>query len=150
MPQPKIKAQLRKFHPEATVPEYKSPGAAAFDLHACLPVEQIIPISPGETVAIPTGVGIYLGNPDYCLEIWERSGLGKQGVERRGGLVDSDYQGEIMVMLTNGTNAVFRVGHGYRIAQAKVAPVQRVTFNVVDNFSEATERGSKGFGSTGS
>jgi dUTP pyrophosphatase len=149
MPQPKLKVQLKKFHPDALVPEYKSEMAAAFDLHAFIPYERTICLSPDETFIITTGVGIFLNNPDYCLEIWERSGLGAKGIGRRAGLVDPDYQGEIGVVLTNHTEDPFTIRHGDRIAQAKVAPVQRVQFAVVSEFSETTQRGAGAWGSTG-
>lgn len=149
MPQPKLKVQLKKFHPDAIVPEYKSDMAAAFDLAYCNTGEGTILIAPGATKIVPTEIGIFLNNPDYCLEIWERSGLGANGIGRRAGLVDADYQGKIGVVLTNLTEEYFIVNHGDRIAQAKIAPVQRVIFEVVDEFTEETKRGTKGFGSTG-
>lgn len=149
MPQPKLKVQLKRFDEEAVIPEYKSRGAAGFDLHACIPGIGFVVISPGETLVVPTGVGIFLKNPDYCLEIWERSGFGVRGIARRAGLVDSDYQGEISVVLTNHTDTDLTISHGHRIAQAKVAPVQRVIFDVVEEFDTVTERGPAGFGSTG-
>lgn len=149
MPQPKLKVQLKKFHPTAIVPEYKSGMAAAFDLAYCDTGEGTILLAPGHTVIIPTGIGIFLNNPDYCLEIWERSGMGVKGIGRRAGLVDADYQGAIGVVLTNHTSDYFPINHGERIAQAKIAPVQRVLFEVVDEFSITTERCSNGFGSTG-
>jgi dUTP pyrophosphatase len=108
-----------------------------------------VQLSPGETYIIPTGVGIFLNHPDYCLEIWERSGLGAKGIGRRAGLVDADYQGSIGVVLTNHTEDLFTIRHGDRIAQAKVAPVQRVQFAVVSEFSETTQRGAGAWGSTG-
>ena len=149
MPQPKLKVELKLFSPEAKIPEYKTPGAAAFDLHACIPDEESVLVAPHEVLSIPTGVGIYLKNPDYCLEIWERSGMGSAGIGRRAGLVDPDYQGQILVLIQNHTEDWIIIKHGERIAQAKVAPVQRATFDLVDEFSDVTERGAKGFGSTG-
>jgi dUTP pyrophosphatase len=149
MPQPKLKVQLKKFHPDARVPEYKSDMAAAFDLHACLPYEQRVQLVLGETLVIPTGIGIFLNHPDYCLEIWERSGLGARGIARRAGLVDADYQGAIGVVLTNHTEDLLTIHHGDRIAQAKVALVQRVHFEEVEEFDVTTQRGSGAWGSTG-
>ena len=149
MPQPKLKVQLKKFDEEAIIPEYKSQDAAAFDLHACIPDNGVVVISPGETFMVPTGIGIFLKNPDYCLEIWERSGFGVRGIGRRAGLVDSDYQGPIYVVLTNHTGNDLTIGHGHRIAQAKISPVQRVVFDVVEEFDTVTERGTGAFGSTG-
>ena len=149
MPQPKLKVQLKKFDEEAIVPEYKSQDAAAFDLHACIPDAGAVVISPGETFMVPTGIGIFLKNPDYCLEIWERSGLGIRGIALRAGLVDSDYQGQIYVILTNHSDSDLTIEHGHRIAQAKICPVQRVIFDVVEEFDTVTERGTGAFGSTG-
>jgi dUTP pyrophosphatase len=149
MPQPKLKVELKKFFPDAIVPEYKSDMAAAFDLHAYGPTQHGWQIMPNQTVIIPTAIGIFLNNPDYCLEIWERSGMGAKGIGRRAGLVDADFQGEIGVVLTNHTESIVSIKHADRIAQAKVAPVQRVRFEVVDEFSEVTQRGADGFGSTG-
>jgi dUTP pyrophosphatase len=83
------------------------------------------------------------------LFVWERSGLGKKGIQVRGGVVDSDYQGEIFVMLTNGSHLPFNVEPGDRIAQAVLAPVFKAEFEVVDEFDSATERGENRFGSTG-
>lgn len=150
MPQPKLKVQLKKFHPDAVLPEYKSNGAAAFDLRAMFPDRPYFTLYPGETFTFPTGVGIWIDNPDYCLEIWERSGLGVAGIGRRGGLVDSDYQGEIGIILTNHTDDTILINNGDRIGQAKVAPVQLVYFEVVEKFAFKTQRGEAGFGSTGS
>lgn len=149
MPQPKLKVQLKKFHPDAIVPEYKSDMAAAFDLHACLPYEGCVSLNAGQTVIVPTSIGIFLNNPDFCLEIWERSGFGAKGIGRRAGLVDADYQGEIGVVLTNHTADHVTIYHGDRIAQAKLAWVQRAQFEEVDEFSVVTQRGSGAWGSTG-
>lgn len=149
MPQPKLKVQLKKFNERAIVPEYKSTGAAAFDLHACLPQSIQHVMEHGEFRIIPTGVGIYLKNPDYCLEIWERSGFGSKGIARRAGLVDADYQGEIGVVVHNLSGAPLIIQHGDRIAQAKAAPVQRLKFEVVEEFDTSTERGAGAWGSTG-
>lgn len=149
MPQPKLKVELKRFHPDAIVPEYKSEMAAGFDLHACIPFEKVVQVAPGETLIIPTGLGIFINNPDYCLEIWERSGMGASGVARRAGLVDADYQGSIGVVLTNHRPDNLVVRHKDRIAQAKLAVVQRAQFVVVEDFSELTKRGEGAWGSTG-
>jgi dUTP pyrophosphatase len=144
-----MRVAIKRLDPRATVPQYHSPGAAAFDLHACLPEGASLLIPAGSTVAVPTKLAAWVRDPGFCLEIWERSGLGKKGVQRRGGLVDSDYQGELLVMLTNGTDSDFRVDHGDRIAQAKITPVIRAEFEEVEDFGVNTVRGAAGFGSTG-
>lgn len=149
MSKPYLKVELKKFHPASTVPQYKTDGAAAFDLHACLPDSGYLVIYPGETFPVSTGIGIFLDDPDYALFIHERSGLGAQGIQRRAGLVDSDYQGEIKVLITNATKGIFRVNHNDRIAQAVVQEVRRLQFEVVEDFSTPTDRGANGFGSTG-
>lgn len=149
MPQPKLKVELKKFHPDAIVPMYKSDMAAGFDLYACLPAGDVLRIAPGETFTVPTEIGIFINNPDYCMEIWERSGMGASGVARRAGLVDADYQGSVGVVLTNHREENLIIVHGDRIAQAKLAVVQRAEFVVVEEFSEVTKRGSGAWGSTG-
>jgi dUTP pyrophosphatase len=142
-----MRLQVKKLNEKAIVPKYHSEGASAFDLHACL--DRWIAIIPGTTVAIPTGLALYVKDPNYGLFVWERSGLGKKGIQVRGGVVDSDYQGEIFVMLTNGSHLPFNVEPGDRIAQAVLAPVFKAEFEVVDEFDSATERGENRFGSTG-
>lgn len=150
MPQPKLKVELKKFHDEAIVPEYKSDMAAAFDLHACFPSDVIsYTIQHGEFRVVETGIGIFLNNPDYCLEIWERSGFGCKGIARRAGLVDPDFQGQIGVVVHNLSGKPLTILRGDRVAQAKIAPVQRVQFEVVEEFSAVTGRGSGAWGSTG-
>lgn len=149
MPQPKLKVQLKKFYPDAIIPEYKTPGAAAFDLHAYLLDGEPILVYPGQTVIVPTGVGIYLQDPQYALFICDRSGLSTKGVKRSAGVVDADYQGQIGVVLTNNSTEMFLVRHGDRIAQAVIQSVWHADFQIVDEFSEETERGHGAWGSTG-
>lgn len=149
MSKKKLKVELKRFHPDARIPQYKTDGAAAFDLEARGLFAGLARIPAGATVPIPTGIGVWLDNPDYGLFIYERSGLGAKGLARRAGVVDSDYQGEIKVLFTNHTNDTFVIMDGDRIAQAVVQKVEKLQFEVVEEWSNRTMRGENGFGSTG-
>lgn len=132
-----------------TPPHYATPGAAGLDLRACL--EKPLQLLPGETTLVPTGIAIHLADPGLAAMILPRSGLGhKFGIVLGNlvGLIDSDYQGEIMVSVWNRGKEGFTLNPLDRIAQLVVVPVLQVAFNVVDDF-EASERGADGFGSTG-
>ena len=131
------------------LPDYGSIGSAGLDLRACIDNE--ITIKPGETALIPTGFAMFLKNPDYAACILPRSGLGhKHGIVLGNlvGLIDSDYQGELMVSCWNRSNENFIIKSLDRIAQMIIVPVIQANLNVVKDF-EATDRGSGGFGSTG-
>ena len=130
-------------------PHYATAGAAGLDLRACInaPLE----IRPGETRLIPTGIAIHLADPGLAAMILPRSGLGhKHGIVLGNlvGLIDSDYQGEIMVSTWNRGKDGFTLHPLDRLAQLVIVPVVQMAFNVVDEFSES-ERGAGGFGSTG-
>lgn len=130
-------------------PHYATPGSAGLDLRAC--IETAIKIKPGETTLVPTGIAIHLADPGLAAMILPRSGLGhKHGIVLGNlvGLIDSDYQGEIMVSTWNRGHDVFTLNPLDRLAQLVVVPVLQVMFNVVDQF-ESSERGAGGFGSTG-
>ena len=130
-------------------PHYATAGSAGLDLRACL--EAPLTICPGETHLIPTGLAIHLADPGLAAMILPRSGLGhKHGIVLGNltGLIDSDYQGEIMVSTWNRGNQSFVLNPLDRLAQVVVVPVVQVAFNVVDTF-EASARGADGFGSTG-
>jgi dUTP pyrophosphatase len=130
-------------------PHYATPGAAGMDLRAC--IEAPVRLHPGETKLVPTGIAIHLDDPGMAAMILPRSGLGhKHGIVLGNlvGLIDSDYQGEILVSLWNRGKEVFLLNPLDRIAQLIVVPVLQVAFNVVENF-EASHRGAGGFGSTG-
>ncbi len=132
-----------------TPPHYATPGSAGLDLRACLQAPERLP--PGGTMLIPTGMAIHLSDPGLAAMILPRSGLGhKYGIVLGNlvGLIDSDYQGEIMVSLWNRSQQTFTINPLDRIAQLVVVPVLQVGFNVVDDF-EASHRGEGGFGSTG-
>lgn len=130
-------------------PQYASAGSAGLDLRAC--IATAMEIGPGETVFIPTGMAIHLADPGLAAMILPRSGLGhKHGIVLGNlvGLIDSDYQGELMVSTWNRGRNAFTVQPLERLAQLVVVPVLRVAFNVVDDFA-ASSRGDGGFGSTG-
>lgn len=131
------------------LPEYATPGSAGLDLRACL--DEPIDIAPGATVLVPTGLAIHIADPGYAALILPRSGLGhKHGIVLGNlvGLIDADYQGQLMVSTWNRGSTSFTLNPMERLAQLVVVPVQQVSFNVVDEFG-ASERGAGGFGSTG-
>lgn len=131
------------------LPHYASPGAAGLDLRAC--ISGVLLIHPGETHLIPTGIAIHLADPGLAAMILPRSGLGhKHGIVLGNlvGLIDSDYQGEIMVSTWNRGTDTFTLNPLDRLAQLVVVPVLQVGFNIVDTFAQS-ERGVGGFGSTG-
>ena len=131
------------------MPTYATTGSAGLDLRACL--DEAITIEPGQTTLVKTGLSIYIENPNFAGLILPRSGLGhKHGIVLGNlvGLIDSDYQGELMVSVWNRSDKAFVLEAGERLAQYVVVPVQQVQFDIVEQF-EATERGAGGFGHTG-
>jgi len=131
------------------LPHYATPGAAGLDLRACIGAPLIL--VPGQTELVPSGIAIHLGDPRYAAVIVPRSGLGhKHGIVLGNlvGLIDSDYQGQIMVSVWNRGQAGFTIQPLERIAQLVIVPVLQVEFNVVEEFA-ASDRGADGFGSTG-
>jgi dUTP pyrophosphatase len=131
------------------LPAYASAGAAGLDLRAC--IDAPIAIAPGQTHLIPTGLAIHIGDHGYAALILPRSGLGhKHGIVLGNlvGLIDSDYQGQLMVSCWNRGQAAFSVEPFERIAQMVIVPVAHAQFDVVDDFA-ASARGGAGFGSTG-
>jgi dUTP pyrophosphatase len=134
---------------EDYLPSYASKGSAGLDLRAC--IEHVQTLNPGETFLIPTGISIYIKDPNYAAVILPRSGLGhKHGIVLGNlvGLIDSDYQGELLVSCWNRSKNAFLINPLERIAQLVILPVMQAKFNKVEQFSE-TERGEGGFGSTG-
>ncbi len=132
-----------------TPPAYATPGAAGLDLRAC--IDAPLTLAAGATHLVPTGIAIHLGDPGYAALILPRSGLGhKHGIVLGNlvGLIDSDYQGQLMVSAWNRGQSPFTVQPLDRIAQLVVVPVAQVRLNVVEAFATST-RGSGGFGSTG-
>ena len=130
-------------------PHYATPGSAGLDLRACIEVS--LHLAPGQTTLVPTGMAIHLADPGLAAMILPRSGLGhKHGIVLGNlvGLIDSDYQGELMVSVWNRGHENFTLNPLDRIAQLVVVPVLQVAFNVVEEFPDS-ERGDGGFGSTG-
>ena len=141
----KILNPLIKEH----LPSYGSAGSAGLDLRAC--IEKELVINPGETELIPSGISIYIKNPGYAALILPRSGLGhKHGIVLGNlvGLIDSDYQGELLISCWNRGDKEFIINPLERIAQLILVPVYQASFNLVNDF-ESSERGEGGFGSTG-
>jgi dUTP pyrophosphatase len=134
---------------ELPLPKRATEGSAGLDLRACL--DEPLDLQPGATKLIPTGIAIHLADPTLAAVIIPRSGLGhKHGVVLGNlvGLIDSDYQGELMISCWNRGAQPFRIEPGERIAQLVVVPVVQVEFDVVTDFA-ASDRGSGGFGPTG-
>ena len=134
------------------LPAYATAGSAGLDLRACI-IEPIT-IEAGATVLIPTGLAIHVADPGYCAMILPRSGMGhKNGIVLGNlvGLIDSDYQGQLMVSTWNRGQQAFTLQPMDRLAQLIIVPVLQVGFNIVDEFdaSRESERGAGGFGSTG-
>jgi dUTP pyrophosphatase len=131
------------------LPAYATQGSAGLDLRACIDAPLVL--EPGQTVLIPTGLAIHVADPGYAAMILPRSGLGhKNGIVLGNlvGLIDSDYQGQLMVSTWNRGHAAFTLQPLDRLAQLVIVPVLQVGFNVVDEFA-SSERGAGGFGSTG-
>jgi len=140
-----LDARMRDY-----LPAYATPGSAGLDLRACLDAPQTI--QPGQTVLVPTGLAVHIADPGYAAMILPRSGLGhKHGVVLGNlvGLIDSDYQGELMVSCWNRGNTPFTIAIGERIAQLVLVPVVQAHFELVDSFDES-QRGAGGFGHSGS
>ncbi|NRN29518.1 dUTP diphosphatase [Photorhabdus heterorhabditis] len=134
---------------EFPLPTYATPGSAGLDLRACL--DKAVELSPGQTELLPTGLAIHIGDEQLAAVILPRSGLGhKHGVVLGNlvGLIDSDYQGQLMVSVWNRGDKTFTVEPGERIAQMVFVPVVQAEFNLVEDFA-ASERGCGGFGHSG-
>ncbi|ALU88433.1 deoxyuridine 5'-triphosphate nucleotidohydrolase [Herbaspirillum rubrisubalbicans] len=137
---PRMKDQL---------PAYATPGSAGLDLRAC--IDAPLTLAPGATHLVPTGLAIHLADPNYAAVILPRSGMGhKHGIVLGNlvGLIDSDYQGQLMISTWNRGSTEFVLNPMERLAQLVIVPVLQVGFNVVEEF-DSSERGAGGFGSTG-
>jgi dUTP pyrophosphatase len=131
------------------LPAYATGGSAGLDLRAC--IDAPLTLEPGQTVLVPTGLAIHIGDPGYAAMILPRSGLGhKNGIVLGNlvGLIDSDYQGQLMVSTWNRGQSAFTLQPMDRLAQLVVVPVVQVGFKVVEEFA-SSDRGAGGFGSTG-
>ena len=132
------------------LPAYATPGSAGLDLRACL--DAPLTLAPNAWQLVPTGMAIHLADPGYAAMILPRSGLGhKHGIVlgNLGGLIDSDYQGQLMVSAWNRSSVAFTIEPMERIAQLVIVPVVQAQFNIVQEFPAASERGEGGYGSTG-
>ena len=132
------------------MPAYATPGSAGLDLRAC--ITDPLTLAPGEWQLVPTGMAIYLKDPGYAAMILPRSGLGhKHGIVLGNlvGLIDSDYQGQLMVSAWNRSPTAFTLQPMDRLAQLVIVPVVQPSFRLVEDFEAASERGEGGYGSTG-
>ena len=144
-----VKVLDARLGQEWAMPAYATTGSAGLDLRACL--DEAIEIAAGETVLVKTGLAIYIEDPNFAGLIFPRSGLGhKHGIVLGNlvGLIDSDYQGELMVSVWNRGQNTFRLEPGERLAQYVLVPVVQAEFEQVEEFV-ATGRGAGGFGHTG-
>jgi dUTP pyrophosphatase len=149
MPGPVIDLRVLDERVRALLPAYATPGSAGMDLRAC--VETAITLASGDVTLVPTGISIHIGDPGYAAMILPRSGLGhKHGIVLGNlvGLIDSDYQGPLMVSCWNRGREPFTLQPLDRLAQLVIVPVAQAAFRVVDAF-DASERAAGGFGSTG-
>ena len=132
------------------MPAYATPGSAGLDLRACL--EAPLTLAPNAWQLVPTGMAIHLADPGHAALILPRSGLGhKHGIVLGNlvGLIDSDYQGQLMVSAWNRSDVAYTLAPMERLAQLVIVPVVQAQFNIVDEFPAASERGEGGYGSTG-
>lgn len=144
-----IKVLDSRLGQEIPLPEYATGGSAGLDLRACL--ESPLTLLPGGTALLPTGMAIHIEDPAVAAMLLPRSGLGhKRGIVLGNlvGLIDSDYQGQLMVSCWNRGEAPYTIQVGERIAQMVLVPVLQASFQVVESFSSSS-RGASGFGSTG-
>ncbi len=132
------------------MPAYATPGSAGLDLRAC--IDAPLTLAPGEWQLVPTGMAIHLEDPGYAAMILPRSGLGhKHGIVLGNlvGLIDSDYQGQLMVSAWNRSPTAFTLQPMDRLAQLVIVPVVQPSFRIVDDFGAVSQRGEGGYGSTG-
>jgi dUTP pyrophosphatase len=145
----KLEVKILDERMRSMLPHYATAGAAGLDLRAC--IDAPLTLQPGDSHLVPAGIAIHLGDPGYAAVVLPRSGLGsKNGIVLGNlvGLIDSDYQGQLLVSLWNRGKAAFTVQPLDRIAQLVVVPVLQVELEVVEEFA-ASARGAGGFGSTG-
>lgn len=139
----KIPIKIKLLHPDAKMPIYGSEGAAGFDIYA---IEENV-LLPGKQTVVNTGIAMEIPE-GYCLQFWDRGGMGAKGIHHFAGLIDSDYRGEFKVVLFNSTNQPYAIEKGDRIIQAVIVPIKQGNFELVDGLSD-TKRGDGRFHSTG-
>ena len=147
-----MKIDVKILDPRMTdqLPTYATPGSAGLDLRACLDVP--LTLAPGAWQLVPTGMAVWIADAGYAALILPRSGLGhKHGIVLGNlvGLIDSDYQGQLMVSAWNRSDVAYTLAPRERLAQLVIVPVVQAQFNIVDEFPAASERGEGGYGSTG-
>jgi len=146
----KLDVKLMDERLREMLPNYATAGSAGLDLRACL--NEALTLQANAWQLVPTGIAIHLKDPNYAALILPRSGLGhKHGIVLGNlvGLIDSDYQGQLMVSAWNRSDVAFTIEPMERIAQLVIVPVVQAQFNLVDDFDVSTERGAGGYGSTG-
>ncbi|MDE2070027.1 MAG: dUTP diphosphatase [Gammaproteobacteria bacterium] len=145
----KVKILDARIGSEFPLPHYATAGSAGLDLRACL--KQPLILAPGDSALIPSGIAIHIADPGYAAMLLPRSGLGhRHGIVLGNlvGLIDSDYQGEVLISCWNRGREAFSVQPGERIAQMVIVPVTQASFEVVADF-ERSQRGAGGFGHSG-
>jgi dUTP pyrophosphatase len=154
MTQASLKLQLKIINPkigsDIPLPQYATSGSAGLDLRAC--IDNDLLLQPGAVTLIPTGIAVQMQHSNYAGIILPRSGLGhKHGIVLGNlvGLIDSDYQGEIMVSCWNRSSQAFLIEVGARLAQLVLIPILQVELDVVSEFNTTSNRGAAGFGHTG-
>lgn len=146
----KIDVKIMDSRMADQLPAYATPGSAGLDLRAC--IDEAVTLQPNAWQLIPTGIAIHLTDPNFAALILPRSGLGhKHGIVLGNlvGLIDSDYQGQLMVSAWNRSATAFTIEPMERIAQMVIVPVVQAQFNIVQEFDAVSERGVGGYGSTG-
>ena len=146
----KIDVKIMDARMADQLPAYATPGSAGLDLRACL--DAPLTLAPNAWQLVPTGIAVYLKDPGYAAMLLPRSGLGhKHGIVLGNlvGLIDSDYQGQLMVSCWNRSDVAFTIEPMERIAQMVIVPVMQAEFNVVTEFEAPSARGEGGYGSTG-
>ena len=148
--QPQVELKILDARLRQQMPAYATPGSAGLDLRAC--IDAPLELAPNAWQLVPTGMAIHLADPGYAAMLLPRSGLGhKHGIVLGNlvGLIDSDYQGQLMVSLWNRTDSPFVIEPMERVAQMVIVPVVQAQFTLVEEFSGSSERGEGGYGSTG-
>ena len=148
--QPQVELKILDARLRQQMPAYATPGSAGLDLRAC--IDAPLELAPNAWQQVPTGMAIHLADPGYAAMLRPRSGLGhKHGIVLGNlvGLIDSDYQGQLMVSLWNRTDSPFVIEPMERVAQMVIVPVVQPQFTLVEEFSGSSERGEGGYGSTG-